>query len=60
MDTLKLLYHSLTNSKLQYGTIVLNTTFKTYLSELNVRINHIIRALNSSNFYTTCQTFIKN
>ena len=40
MDTIKLLYHSLINSKLQYGIIVSGATFKTYLSEVNVRINN--------------------
>ena len=44
METLKLLYHSPINSKLQDGIIVGSATFKTYLSELNVRINCIIRA----------------
>ena len=34
MDTMKLLYHSLINSKLQYGIIVWGTTFKTFLSEV--------------------------
>ena len=38
MDTMKLLYHSLINSELQYGIIVWDATFKTYLSEVNVRI----------------------
>ena len=52
MDTMKLLYHSLINSKLQYGIIVWGATFKTYLSEVNVRINRIIGALSSSNLYT--------
>ena len=42
MDTLKLPYHSLINSKLQYGTIVWGEKFKTYLSELTVRIIQII------------------
>ena len=35
-------YHSLINSKLQYGTIVWGAKFKTYLSELTVRIIQII------------------
>ena len=52
MDNMKLLYHSLINSKLQYGIIIWGATFKTYLSEVNVRINCIIRALTSSNLYT--------
>ena len=52
MDTMKLLYRSLINSKLKYGIIVWGATFKTYLSEVNVKINRIIRALSSSNLYT--------
>ena len=59
MDTMKLLYHSLINSKLQYGIIVWGATFKTYLSEVNVRINRIIRALSSSNLYTPMSSLYK-
>ena len=59
MDTMKLLYHSLINSKLQYGIIVWGATFKTYLSEVNVRINHIIRALSSSKLYTPMSSLYK-
>ena len=36
MDSMKLLYHSLINNKLQYGIIFWGATFKTYLSEVNV------------------------
>ena len=59
MDIMKLLYHSLINSKLQYGIIVWGATFKTYLSEVNVRINRIIRALSSSNLYTPMSSLYK-
>ena len=61
MDTMKLLYHSLINSKLQYEIIVWGATFKTYLSEVNVRINstRIIRALSSSNLYTPMSSLYK-
>ena len=59
MDTMKLLYHSLINSKLQYGIIVWGATFKTYLSEVNVRINRVIRALSSSNLYTPMSSLYK-
>ena len=59
MVTLKLLYHSLINSKLQYGITVWGATFKTYLSKSNVRINRIIRALSSSNLYTPMPTLYK-
>ena len=59
MDTMKLLYHSLINSKLQYGIIVWGATFKTYLSEVNVRINRIIRALSSSNLCTPMSSLYK-
>ena len=59
MDTMKLLYHSLINSKLQYGIIVCGATFKTYLSEVNARINRIIRALSSSNLYTPMSSLYK-
>ena len=56
---MKLLYHSLINSKLQYGIIVWGATFKTYLSEVNARINRMIRALSSSNSYTLKSSFYK-
>ena len=56
---MKLLYHSLINSKLQYGIIVWGATFKTYLSEVNVRINRIIRALSSSNLHTPMSSLYK-
>ena len=59
MDTMKLLYHSLINNKLQHGIIVWGATFKTYLSEVNVRINRIIRALSSSNLYTPMSSLYK-
>ena len=59
MDTIKLLYYNLINSKLQYGIIVWGATFKTYLSEVNVRINRIIRALSSSNLYTLVSNLYK-
>ena len=59
MYTMKLLYHSLINSKLQYGIIVWGATFKTYLSEVNVRIKRIIRALSSSNLYTPMSSIYK-
>ena len=59
MNTLKLLYHSLINSKLQYGIIVWGITFKTYLSELNVRINRIIRVFSSSNLFTPMSSLSK-
>ena len=55
----QLLYHSLINSKLQYEKSVWGATFKTYLSELNVRINRITRALSSSNLYTPMSSFYK-
>ena len=60
MDTMKLLYHSLINSKLQFGIIVWGATFKTYLSEANIRINRIIRALSLVTCTLPCQVFIKN
>ena len=56
---MKSLYHSLINSKLQYGIIVWGATFKSYLSEVNVRINSIIRALRSSNLYTPMSSLYK-
>ena len=56
---MKLLYHRLINSKLQYGIIVWGATFKTYSSEVNVRVNHIIRALSSSNLYTPMSSLYK-
>ena len=59
MNTLKLLYHSQINSKLQYGIIVWGTTFKTHLSELNVRINRIFRASSSSYLYTLMSSLYK-
>ena len=59
MDTMKLLYHSLTNRKLQYGIIVWGATFKRYLSEMNVRINRIIGALSSKNLYTSMSNLYK-
>ena len=59
MHTMKILYHSLINSKLQYGIIVWGATFKTYLSEVNVRINITIRALSSSNLYTPMSSLYK-
>ena len=59
MDTLKLLYQSVINIKLQYGSIVRGATFKTYLSELNVKINRIIRALTSSNLYISMSSLYK-
>ena len=59
MDTLKLLYLSLINSKLQYGIIVWGAIFKTYLSELNVRINRIIRVSTSSNWYIPMSSLYK-
>ena len=59
MDTMKLLYHSLINSKVQYGIIVCGATFKTYLSEMNVRINRIIRVLSSSSLYTPVSSLYK-
>ena len=59
MNTIKLLYHSLINSKLQYGIIIWGVTFKTYLSEVNVRINRIIRVLTSSDLYTPMSNLYK-
>ena len=59
MDTMKLLYHSLINSKLQYRIIVCGTTFKPYLPEVNLRINRIIGALSLpvSNLYTPMSSY---
>ena len=59
MVILKLLYHSLINSKFQYGIIVRGATIEIYLSELNVTINRIIRALSSINLYTPMSSLYK-
>ena len=59
MDTLKLLHHSLINTKLQYGIIVWGATFKTYLPELNIKINCIIKALISSMLYALMSSLYK-
>ena len=45
---LRILYHSLIYSKLQYGILVWGTTSKTYLCELVVRSNNIVRIITLS------------
>ena len=48
VETLCMLYYSFIYSRIQYGIIVWGTATKNYLSEINVRLNYIIRTITRS------------
>ena len=50
-ETLRLLYHSLILSRIQYGILIWGNAAKIHLRDLSVRINNIIRAITFSSKY---------
>ena len=58
-DVIRMLYHSLVQSKVQYGIAVWGNAAKTRLQELNLRLNNIIRTITFSSKFCSVTPLYK-
>ena len=59
-DTLLMLYFSLVYSRIQYGITLWGTSAKFYMSEINVRLNNVVRLMTYNKKYSHVSQLCKH
>ena len=59
-DTLLMLYFSLVYSRIQYGITLWGTSAKSYMREINVRLNNVVRLMTYSKKYSHVSQLYKH
>ena len=58
-ETMRLLYYSLIHSKVQYGIVAWGTANKTFLREIQIRLNYVLKIITSNSIFVPLSPIYK-